>query len=148
MKKTNGLAKVIKNLEGLIGIIENNEIYKNVIGEIPSSVVGLFPLGMQMKFKSLYVDMRTNGNTKEKSLDLTCRSLMREVSKSSVSHLFIEMQKTLMSIHDRVSKGSYFSESVVNEEVIDREQIPVIDKGEFPVPGTVDVEPNPNEEED
>jgi hypothetical protein len=142
------LTKVIKSLEDLVNIIEKNEVYKNVIGEIPDTVVGLFPPTMQMKFKAVYADMRINGHTKEKSLDTSSRLVMRGVNKSSVNHLFVEMQKTLMSIHNRISKGEHFSESVDAEEHLDSKNIPIIEKEDIPVPGSFDVEANPNEGEE
>lgn len=116
------LKTVIKQFEDLVNVIEKNEVYKSIISEIPESVLGLFPASSQMRYKSIYVDMRLNGNTKQKSLDTANRMIVRAVRKSnSLTPIFIEMQKALLNIHSKLTKGEFYQDSEDAENAIDDE---------------------------
>lgn len=121
------LNKVIKQFEDLIGVIEKNEMYKNIISEIPDNVIGLFPANSQMRYKNIYADMRLHGNTKQKSMDTANRMIVRSIRDQSLTPLFIEMQKALLSIHSKLTKGEFFQDSEDAEKMAVREEIPVID---------------------
>ena len=124
----NKLSKVVKQFEELINVVEKNETYKSIISEIPAGLIDFFPEKSQMKYKSIYVDMRINGNTKKKSLDLANRLMLRTIRKSSeITPVLIEMQKALLSIHTRIKKGEFFQDSEDAENQAVREEIPVID---------------------
>jgi hypothetical protein len=124
------LNKVIKQFEELIHVVERNEIYKSVIEEIPAAVIGIFPVTSQLKFKSIYADMRIKGNTKEKSLDTASRMILRANPEKSLTPYLFEMQKSLLRIREKLMKGEFFQDSEDAELVITREEIPVIDATE------------------
>lgn len=128
VNKMSKLKTVIKQFEDLVNVIEKNEIYKSIISEIPENVIGLFPANSQMRYKSIYADMRLNGNTKQKSLETANRMILRTVRKSNtLTPLFLEMQKSLLRIHKRLTKGEFFQDSEDTENMAVREEIPVID---------------------
>jgi len=123
----NRLKSVIKQFEDLINVVEKNEIYQSIISEIPENIIGLFPVNSRMKYKSIYADMRLNGNTKEKAMETAGRMTLRAVRKSnSLTPLFLEMQKALLNIHSKLTKGEFYQDSEDAENAIDREEIPVI----------------------
>lgn len=123
----NQLKQVIKEFENLVNVVEKNEIYKSLIGEIPETIISIYPVDIQMKFKSLYADMRLDGNTKQKSLDLSARMVLREVKNNTMVPLLAEIQKTLLRIKNKIVKGEYYQDSEMNEFEDLREEIPVLE---------------------
>ena len=123
----NQLKQVIKEFENLVNVVEKNEIYKSLIGEIPETIISIYPVDIQMKFKSLYADMRLDGNTKQKSLDLSARMVLREVKNNTMVPLLAEIQKTLLRIKKKIVKGEYYQDSEMNEFEDLREEIPVLE---------------------
>lgn len=103
------LKAITESIDELVAVTEKTEIYKSLGNEIPDGILDYIPESLRLRYKSMYIDMRINGNTKEKSLQTSNSIISRAIqdNKITLGDILKDIEKSLESIKERVIESRF-----------------------------------------